>query len=104
MLCCWDWFPQRVGSKTSVFTALGEARLVSSRRCGQSHLADSEIRTHDGALHDDFSEQNRSWDDSWDDHFGDLGYLPKFYGFQDARFNIYFSNGEDFTSTFTKNH
>ena len=26
--------------------------------------ADSEIRTHDGALQDDFSEQNQSWDDS----------------------------------------
>ena len=26
--------------------------------------ADSEIRTHDGALQDDFSEQDRSWDDS----------------------------------------
>ena len=26
--------------------------------------ADSEIRTHDGALQGDFSEQNRSWDDS----------------------------------------
>ena len=26
--------------------------------------SDSEIRTHDGALQDDFSEQNRSWDDS----------------------------------------
>ena len=26
-------------------------------------FADSEIRTHDGALHDDFCEQNRSWDD-----------------------------------------
>ena len=26
--------------------------------------ADSEIRMDDGALHDDFSERNRSWDDS----------------------------------------
>ena len=29
-----------------------------------SQDADSEIRMDDGALHDDFSEQNRSWDDS----------------------------------------
>ena len=27
-------------------------------------MADSEIRTHDGALQDEFSEQNRPWDDS----------------------------------------
>ena len=27
-------------------------------------LADSEMRTHDGASQDDVSEQNRSWDDS----------------------------------------
>ena len=26
--------------------------------------SDSEIRTHDGALQDDFSEENWSWDDS----------------------------------------
>ena len=26
--------------------------------------SDSEIRMHDGALLDDLSEQNRSWDDS----------------------------------------
>ena len=29
----------------------------------------------------------------WDDHFGDLGYLPQFYGVQDARFTINSSNG-----------
>ena len=36
--------------------------------CAQSEIstidADSEIRTHDGASQDDFSEQNRSSDDS----------------------------------------
>ena len=28
------------------------------------HIADSEIRTHDVASQEDFSEENRSWDDS----------------------------------------
>ena len=40
----------------------------------------------------------------WDDHFGDVGYLPKFYGAQDARFTIHSSNGKDFTPIFTKNN
>ena len=31
----------------------------------------------------------------WDDHFGDLGYLPKFDGVQDARFTINSPNGHD---------
>ncbi len=34
------------------------------RENSASEIADSEIRMDDGALHDDFSEQNRSWDDS----------------------------------------
>ena len=29
----------------------------------------------------------------WDDHFGQLGYLPKFDGVQDARFTSNSSNG-----------
>ena len=33
----------------------------------------------------------------WDGHFGDLGYLPKKYGVQDARFTINSSNGLDFS-------
>ena len=37
---------------------LRQASVISKR------LADSEMRTHDGALQDDFSEQNRAWDDS----------------------------------------
>ena len=28
------------------------------------YISDSEIRTHDGALQNDFSKQDRSWDDS----------------------------------------
>ena len=40
----------------------------------------------------------------WGDHFGDLGYLPKKYGVQDARFTIHSSNGQDFTAILTNNH
>ena len=29
-----------------------------------NYKADSEMWTHDGAFQNDFSEQNRSWDDS----------------------------------------
>ena len=40
----------------------------------------------------------------WEDHFGDLGYLPKNHGVQDVRFTINSSNGYDFTPIFTKRH
>ena len=53
----------------------------------KTNFADSEIRMHDGVRTK--SVMGRLWDD----HFGDLGYLPKFYGVQDARFTINSSNG-----------
>ena len=39
-----------------------ECRINEGSRASRN--ADSEIRMDDGALHDDFSEHNRSWDDS----------------------------------------
>ena len=39
----------------------------------------------------------------WDDHFGDLGYLPKNYGVQDARFTIHSPNGQ-YSTTFFQKH
>ena len=56
---------------------------------GKAHIRpyqkpDSETVMVDLAFGDDLFEQNRSWDDFWDDNLKHVGHPPNLYRVQDA--------------------
>ena len=80
--------------------------VCQGSKCNGSRNGQSRLRNKDGwwGLARRLFRTKSVMERLWNDHFGHLGYLPKFHGVQNARFIMNSSNGSHFTSMLTKNH